>query len=226
MTGGAGPGQHGAMQTTSRLRRAGWIAMTVSATGLALFSARYFTLDRAVFLARQASVYAAHLGPVLLHVGGGVTALAVGPWQFVSRLRSRHPRVHRAMGRVYVVAVLAAAAGGLLLAPLSMGGPLAHIGFSVLAVVLLLTTGAAFVSILRRRIDDHRAWMVRSYALVFAAVTFRSWLGLAATGLPFDQVYAVGSWTSWLIDLVAAELLLATLGRFRTSATSPRRVIS
>jgi len=109
---------------------------------------------------------------------------------------------------VYLVAVAAAATGGLLLAPLSLGGPLAHLGFSVLAVLLLLTSGSALVSILRRRIEAHRAWMVRSYALVFAAVTFRAWLGLAATGLPFDQVYAVGSWASWMIDLLAAQLLL------------------
>jgi Predicted membrane protein (DUF2306) len=96
----------------------------------------------------------------------------------------------------------------------------------VLALVLLLTTAAAFVSILRRRIDDHRAWMVRSYALIFAAVTFRSWPGLAATGLPFEQVYAVGSWTSWLIDLLVAELLLTAIGRARSASPAARRVIT
>jgi uncharacterized membrane protein len=205
------------MLTTARLRRAGWLSMTVTATALALFSARYFTLNPAVFIPNQVTVYLTHLGPLLLHVGGGVTALAVGPWQFWSGLRSGHPAVHRAMGRVYLVAVLAAGTGGLLLAPLTLGGPLAHLGFSVLAVVLLLTTAAAFSSIRRRRIEEHRAWMVRSYALVFAAVTFRAWLGLAAAGLPFDQVYAVGSWTSWLIDLLAAELLLTAFRRLRTT---------
>lgn len=192
--------------------------MTVTATGLALFSARYFSLNPAVFLPGQVVVYAAHLGPLLLHVVGGVTALAAGPWQFWTGLRARHPAIHRAMGRVYLVAVVAAAAGGLLLAPLSMGGPLAHVGFGVLAVLLLLTSAAALVSILRRRIDAHRAWMFRSYSLVFAAVTFRWWLGLAATGLPFEQVYAVGAWTSWLIDLLAAEFLLTAIGRVRTAA--------
>jgi len=97
--------------------------------------------------------------------------------------------------------------------------------FSVLAVLLLLTTGAAFVSILRRRVDAHRAWMFRSYALIFTAVTFRSWLGLAATGLPFDQVYAVGAWTSWLIDLLVAELLLSALGRARAQVRPVRRQV-
>jgi hypothetical protein len=35
---------------------------------------------------------------------------------------------------------------------------------------------------------------------------------MAATGLPFDQVYAVGAWTSWLINLYVAELLIARFG--------------
>jgi len=133
------------MLTTARLRRAGWLTMTITATGLALFSARYFSLNPAVFLANQVAVYVGHLAPLLLHVGGGVTALAVGPWQFWGALRSRHPAVHRAMGRVYLAAAAAAAAGGLLLAPVSLGGPLA---------------------------------------------------------------YAVGAWTSWMIDLLAAQVLL------------------
>jgi hypothetical protein len=28
------------------------------------------------------------------------------------------------------------------------------------------------------------------------------------TGLPFDQVYAVGAWTAWMINLLIAEALL------------------
>ena len=196
-----------------RLRRVGWAAMMVVATGTALGSARYFSLNPVVFIPAQVGVYMAHLGPLLLHVGGGVVALAIGPWQFRASLRASRPRVHRWMGRTYVTAALAAGVGGLLLAPLSQGGPLAHLGFGTLAVLLLVTTGLAFVAIRRRRFPVHRAWMTRSYALVFTAVTFRLWLGLGAlAALPPDQVYAVGSWTSWLIDLLVAELLLAYLG--------------
>ncbi len=192
------------------LRRIGWLLLMVNALGLALFSARYFSLNPATFLQRQ--VYLAHLGPLLLHISGGVVALAIGPWQFATGLRTRHPTVHRWMGRTYVAAALAAGVGGLLMAPLTLGGPLAHLGFAVLAVLLLFTTARAFVAIRRRQIATHRAWMIRSYALVFAAVTFRSWLGgLLATGLPHDQVYAVGAWASWLINLYVAELLIARL---------------
>jgi len=100
------------MLTSAPVRRAGWATMTVLASGLALLSARYSTLDPAVFLASQAATSAAHIGPVLLHVGGGLTALAVGPWQFWRGLRTRRPALHRAMGRIYVTAVVAAAACG------------------------------------------------------------------------------------------------------------------
>lgn len=197
---------------TTRSQRAAWLTVTVLASLLAVGSARYFTLDPALFLPSQTAVYVAHLGPLLLHVGGGVTALAAGPWQLWTGLRARRPALHRALGRVYLLAVLAAAAGGLLLAPVSLGGPLAHLGFSVLALALLGTTAMAFVSIRRRRIAAHRAWMLRSYSLIFAAVTFRLWLAvLGVAGLPFDEMYAVGSWTTWLLDLLVAEVLVTRL---------------
>src|SRR5215469_16618201 len=75
------------------LRRAGWLLLTFNAVGLALASARYFSVNPAVFLPAQVPVYLAHLGPLLLHIGGGVVALALGPWLFRTNLRSRHPAV-------------------------------------------------------------------------------------------------------------------------------------
>jgi len=209
------------MSMTSRLRRPGWVVMTVLASLVALASARYFTLDPATFIPNQVQTYLAHLGPLLLHVGGGVVALAVGPWQLWTGLRTRMPALHRALGRLYVAAVLAAAAGGLLLAPLSQGGPVAHLAFATGAVGLLAVTAMAFVAIRRRQIAAHRAWMVRSYALIFAAVTFRLWLGgLTALGLPFEQVYASGAWTVWFLDLFVAEALLGAAARARRAAVT------
>jgi uncharacterized membrane protein len=210
------------MITTARVRRAGWVVMTTLGTGVALYSARYFSLNPATFIPPQIATYLAHLGPLLLHVGGGVLALSLGPWQFWGGLRARRPVLHRLIGRVYVAAVLAVGTGGLLLAPLSLGGPMAHLGFGAMAVALLFTTGMAFTSILRRRIPSHRAWMMRSYAVIFSAVTFRVWLGmLAAAHLPvLGEGYAVGSWTSWLIDLLVAEMLIRRLAGVRAARSN------
>ena len=53
------------------------------------------------------------------HIVAGGTALVVGPFQFWRGLRTRHPLVHRSMGRVYLTAVGIAALGGLAIAPIS-----------------------------------------------------------------------------------------------------------
>jgi hypothetical protein len=59
--------------------------------------------------------------------------------------------------------------------------------------------------------------MVRAFALTYAAVTLRLWLGLligaqAAAGLPaevaFDRAYAIVPFLSWVPNLLVAELYL------------------
>jgi len=195
--------------------------MTGLALMVALASLRYFSLNPLVFIPGQQAAYLANLGTLLLHVGAGSVALALGPLQFLGRLRSRHPRVHRTLGRVYLVAVLLAGVGGLGLSRIAQGGPMARLGFATLAVALLIVTGTATVAILRGRVTAHRAWMTRSYALIFSAVTFRLWLGIfAALGLPFEQAYAVGSWTCWLINLLVAEAII-TAARTRRPVLTP-----
>ncbi|MFE7564165.1 DUF2306 domain-containing protein [Kitasatospora sp. NPDC057500] len=202
-----------------RARRAGWWTVTVLAFLTALFTARYLTLDPEVFLDQQRAVYLAHRVPLALHVGGGVLAILLGPWQFLPRLRARRPGLHRLTGRLYLLAVLATGTGGLLLAPHGLVGPIAPIGFTLLAVLLLLSSALAWRSALRRDLVRHRAWATRSYALVLAAATLRIWLPVMdLAGVPFDQAYAAVGWTCWLINLVVAEHLI---GRFPRPAAAP-----
>jgi uncharacterized membrane protein len=151
----------------------------------------------------------AHLTPLMLHVAGAVVALPLGPWQFVRGLRSRWPRVHRVVGRVYVVAVLATGVGGLLLAPSTYTGRLAGLAFALLGVGTLGSTAMAFVAIRRRQVERHREWMTRSYAFIFTGVTFR--LGvflLPVLGFSFDTGYVVSAWIAWPVNLAVAEVLL------------------
>jgi len=184
--------------------------MTLLAAATALLGARYLTLDPDTFLAEQRAVYLAHLAPLLLHVGGGVLALVLGPWQFLPGWRARHPRAHRWTGRAYLVSVLAAGAGGLLLAPRAMNPPVAPAGFTVLAVLRLLATAESYRAVRKREFARHRRWTARSYALILAAVTLRLRLPVfAADGASAEAAYTSAAWTSWLINLVVAESLLA-----------------
>ncbi|HEX4212434.1 MAG TPA: DUF2306 domain-containing protein [Candidatus Dormibacteraeota bacterium] len=186
-----------------------WLLLAVPAVGVSLYSARYLLLGPALFLALQHATYASHLFPLLPHVAGGVIALSLGPLQFLPGIRRRWLRAHRLIGRAYVGGAILAGLGGIGMVPLSLGGMMAHVGFLVLAGMVLASTVAGLVAILRRRVDSHRAWTMRSYALIFSAVTFRAWIGLiVALHLPFPEAYAVGSWVTPLIDLIVAEWLI------------------
>ena len=143
---------------------------------------------------------------VVAHLSGGATALFAGAFQVNAALRRRALRVHRWLGRVYVAGVAVGGAGGLVLATRSQGGLVTHWGFGLLAIVWLVTTTAGYVRIRQRDDVTHRRWMLRSYALTFAAVTLRIYLPLAMIGgIPFIEAYRVISWACWVPNLVAIE---------------------
>lgn len=140
------------------------------------------------------------------HLGGSWLALAAGPLQLNGRLRSRAIGLHRWLGRAYVIAVLVGGTGGLVLALFSSEGIATHLGFGVLAVAWLFCTIQGYRAI--RGGDDitHRAWMIRSFALTFAAVTLRIILPLElASGVPFPIAYRIVSWACWVPNLIVAE---------------------
>ena len=183
--------------------------MVLLALFVTVYALPYLSGNPDTFFEQQRLTYMAHLTPLMLHVAGAVVALSLGPWQFVRGLRSRWPRVHRVVGRVYVLAVVATGVGGLLLAPTTYTGGLAGLAFALLAVGTLGSTAMAFVAIRRRQIARHRAWMTRSYAFIFTGASFRLGLVLLpALGLSFDTAYVVGAWIAWPINLAVAEVLL------------------
>jgi uncharacterized membrane protein len=127
-----------------------------------------------------------------MHVLGAGLALLVGGFQFSSRIRQRFTNFHRWLGRTYLSAALVGGIGGFCIAVNSDGGLVAKFGFATLAVVWLYSSWQAYIAIRARDIATHRAWMMRSFALAFAAVTLRIYLGaLQAAGFPFSEAYPV-----------------------------------
>ncbi|MFJ9458494.1 DUF2306 domain-containing protein [Kitasatospora sp. NPDC101447] len=188
-----------------RITRAGWAIMTVLSTLIVLLSARYAGLDPDDFFAEQRATYLAHELPLAVHISGAVLALGVGPWQFSARLRRRWPHWHRRIGVTYLLGCLVGGIGALLLAPVAYGGTVARLGFACLGVAWLVTGGTGLRMILRRRVEDHRRWMVRSFALTFAAVTLRLMLVAAKTAqLDFRTSYLVIAWLCWVPNLLLA----------------------
>jgi ABC-type spermidine/putrescine transport system permease subunit II len=62
---------------------------------------------------------------------------------------------------------------------------------------------------MQRDFAAHRRWMIRSFALTFAAVTLRLYLPLGfLLPVSFDDAYRVISFLCWVPNLLAAEWLL------------------
>ena len=156
---------------------------------------------RAAFEVHRAGIYA--------HVFASAVALALGPFQFSVRLRTARPALHRWSGRFYLgIGVLVGGLAGLYMAFHALGGLASRLGFGCLALAWLYTGLRAYRAIRARDIVAHRRWMVRNFALAFAAVTLRLWLPASiASGVPFEDAYPVIAWLCWVPNLVVAEIL-------------------
>lgn len=185
--------------------------MMLLATAIAVVSARYFVPAPLPASADEFARHFDHYLPMLLvHVTGAVVALLVGPWQFVGGLRDRYLRLHRWLGRTYLMAVLIGGIGGLAMASVSLGGFPAHVGFGMLAGLWLFTAAFAYREIRRGNVPAHQQWMIRNYSLTFAAVTLRLWGPLFyAIHIDLVQAYITVSWLGWVPNLIVSEIIAA-----------------
>lgn len=190
--------------------RAGWWLMLAGAVLVALASARYFTLNPLVYFPHQRAVYEAHQASLLLHVGGMTVALLLGPFQFMRSLRARRPRVHRVLGRLYLGGALVGGVAGLDMATRAAYGAVSEVGFALLAVAVLTTSAAAYVRIREGRVQAHREWMTRNFALIFAAVTLRLYLPFLSAWLGEPDGYVLVAWLCWVPNLLVAEWIVRT----------------
>jgi len=178
--------------------------MTLLAVGVAGYSSMAWWSPDTIGFVRVRDGFLRQL--LIAHALTGLVALAIGPFQFLPRLRGSRPVLHRMLGRVYLTAILFSGLSGLWLAFHTTGGFAATSGFFFLSIGWLLTGALAWRAALKRDFSAHRAWMMRSYALTFAAVTLRIYLGLGvAAGIPFPEIYATAAWSSWVLNLVVVE---------------------
>jgi uncharacterized membrane protein len=213
--------------------RVAWTWVLLSSFGIAAFAVvPYLTASLRELAdsptAGLAAGYVAQPWPIQLafcaHVVAGGLALVLGPLQFWRGLRERRPRVHRWVGRVSLLAVGVGGVAGLVIAPVNDAGLVGLFGFGALGVLWLTTGWLGYRAIRRRDVASHRAWMMRNFALTYAAVTLRLWLPVlillqlpfATGGFEFDaafaNAYAAVPFLCWLPNLVVAEWLVGRRG--------------
>jgi uncharacterized membrane protein len=204
---------------TASLRFIAWAIMSLLALGIGLVSFRYL-LPHVPMGAPNvlANLFARPF--LAVHAGAAALALVIGPFQFIRSKSGRRPAWHRVSGPAYVAACLIAAPAGLVLAVGSSAGPVAGVGFGLLAVTWFYVNLRGLQAVLQGRYAEHGRWMIRSYALTFAAVTLRLYLPLGPMllGLDFMTTYRATAWISWIPNLLIVEAVLSRRPRLTTTA--------
>jgi hypothetical protein len=188
----------------------GLLALLHGATIMAEQTVQYLELrDDAGFLPVKARYH--HIAiwkpAFYIHVFSSFFALFAAFTQFLPLRTRRLVRIHRTMGKGYVgVILLIAAPSGAILAVYAEGGWIGKLGFSLLATLWFWSTFAGLRAIKSKQLQQHLAWMTRSYALTFSAVTLREWqLWLNDWLPPHIDLFPITAWLGWVPNLLLAE---------------------
>jgi uncharacterized membrane protein len=139
---------------------------------------------------------------MLLHGVPGAIALFLGVFQFSSRLRQRHLRWHRVMGRIYVGSVFIAAPAAVIVAVL-LPLPTLLLASMIQAGGWLVTTTTALYCVRTGQIQQHREWMMRSYPFAMVFVVVRAIAAIPAVAHAGQMVFVT---VVWSVVAVAAFL--------------------
>ncbi|HTW58325.1 MAG TPA: DUF2306 domain-containing protein [Terriglobales bacterium] len=188
----------------SRLATSLWWVMLVFSLAIVAYATTYFVA------VPDDGHFARFIVPLRLHIAGGMGALLVGPWQFSRWLRSRALNFHRWLGRFYLLEVLLGSAAGLFMSVVSKEGMATHFGFGILALLWFFSGLQAYRLIRRGQIEAHRQWMIRNFALTFAAVTLRIYMPLMLGALhwSFHLTFITVSWLCWIPNALIAEWMI------------------
>jgi uncharacterized membrane protein len=193
-----------------------WLMVVLAALAVVLL---WFVAKKIHYLADYSPAsYTPYFWPrragLVPHLAGGAIAITAGLVQIWLGLTNRVGTLHHVLGRVYATAVLIGSIGGFYLA-LTIPGPLSYAaGLFTLCVAWVMTTGMALYSIRTRRIEQHREWMLRSYTVTFAFVTFRlveywlrRWIHIPESEAA-DDVDSLMAWASWVVPLMITESMI------------------
>jgi len=161
-----------------------------------------------------------HYAVLVVHIFTATVALVLGPLQFMPKIRARK-RIHRTLGRVYLLAGVLPSAVATIPVAVWSGRPLTQIGLTTAAVLWLITGGLAYRAARRRDFAGHRAWMMRNYALTFLAVTSRILVpvvllaqipfggaDLGSIGERASSMIPIGQTLGWIINLIVVEYFI------------------
>ncbi|WP_439571026.1 DUF2306 domain-containing protein [Sphingomonas sp.] len=193
-------------------RRWGWAGFWLI---VAVAAAWFLTDSFAFIVTREAPTGETFWGRRIwyfAHVALAIPVLLIAPVQFAALVRVRWPWLHRALGRTYLAASLLAG-----MFALHLGSTIAaqetQVPLTLFAAVWIGFTLIAWQAARRRRVDLHRAFVIRATAIALSFV----WVRMMAAGdgvmLGFienaELRAATRGWLSFVLPLLAVEFWLS-----------------
>ena len=166
----------------------------------------------------------AHIAPfqwwLLPHGLAGFTALFIGPFQFSERLRRRHLKLHRVLGRVYIGAICIAAPLAIYIGDNWESDRSSALEGWAQGGGWLLCAVLAFVFAMKRNIPRHRQWVARSYGFTFVFIMARA-PHIMSWHWPSEPAFVTYRWFLVFAALIVPDLILQWDELFRRRAVRP-----
>lgn len=211
-----------------KLKYLGWAFFIFFAVVIGLYPLSYllFDMSGSLFSSKSQALLQSYLwnSAFYLHISFGGLSLLTGWSQFSKWLRNKNLAIHRTLGKIYLISVSISGFCALYIAFFATGGMIPALGFGGLALAWLSTSSIAYTRIRQRDINRHQQWMVRSYALTFAAVTLRVWIPVFQGMLHLDFItsYKIIAWLCWVPNLLIGEWIARSLAKRESiNSTTP-----
>ena len=150
----------------------------------------------------------------LLHVIPGMIFMMLGPLQLSRELRTRHPAVHRWLGRIFLTASAVIGVTGLtMVLGGSIGGWDERSAILLFGSFFLFALGKALWHAMNREFAKHREWMIRGFAVGLAVATIRPIMAAFFAAAVMSgktpepaRFFGAAFWIGFTAQLIAAEI--------------------
>lgn len=145
------------------------------------------------------------------HVYSSIFVLIIGGFQFSKTIRNHFSNLHKNLGKIYIILVLAIASpSGLVMAYHANGGIFSKTSFSIQAILWFYFTWKAFQFAKNKDWKNHQNFMLRSFALTLSAISLRilKWGIVSTLAPPPMDTYKVVSWLGWILNLTIVEIYI------------------
>ncbi|WP_248965392.1 DUF2306 domain-containing protein [Sphaerisporangium perillae] len=143
---------------------------------------------------------------LVVHMVAGTLAIVAACFQVWPWLRKRHPAIHRASGRVYVLGAVVGGIIGLIL--VRFAPAVGQIGVSAATTLWIVFTVTAVVYARKRRYDLHRRFMLYSFAIIMNniwGVLIVNVLMRMPFEVGFTYMLEAARWTGWIFNLILVQ---------------------